>query len=57
MNLDKRDFLLRGLFIVCGAVSAILLALQGHGEALPALAIGGVLGVYCVGSVETGERE
>lgn len=46
MNYDYRDFALRALILVAGGVSALLLALKGHGEALPAVAIGGALGAF-----------
>jgi hypothetical protein len=41
---DLRDFALRTLIIVAGALGAALLMLKGHGESLPALALGGTLG-------------
>ena len=46
MNHDSRDFALRALILVAGVLSAILLAMKGHGEALPAVAIGGALGAF-----------
>ena len=46
MKHDSRDFLLRALILVAGGLSALLLALQGQGEALPAVAIGGALGAF-----------
>jgi hypothetical protein len=46
MNYDLRDFALRALILVAGGLSAALLALNGHGEALPAVAIGGALGAF-----------
>ena len=46
MKHDYRDFALRALILVAGGLSAILLALKGHGEALPGVAIGGALGAF-----------
>ena len=46
MNHDSRDFALRALILVAGGLSAILLTMKGHGEALPAVAIGGALGAF-----------
>jgi hypothetical protein len=44
-KIDLKDLALRGLVLVAGTLSAVLLALKGHAEALPALAIGATLGV------------
>jgi hypothetical protein len=46
MKLDLRDVALRTLILVAGVLSAILLAMKGHGEALPGVAIGGALGAF-----------
>ncbi len=46
MTHDLRDFVLRALILVAGGLSAVLLVLKGHGEALPAVAIGGALGAF-----------
>ena len=46
MTHDSRDFVLRALILVAGVLSAVLLAMKGHGEALPAVAIGGALGAF-----------
>jgi hypothetical protein len=43
---DLQEFVLRGLIIVAGGLSALLLALKGQAQALPALAIGATLGAY-----------
>ena len=45
-HLDLRDIALRGLILVAGAVSAVLLALKGQAQALPALAVGATLGAF-----------
>src|SRR5437868_1623299 len=47
MRFDLRDVALRTLILVAGGVAAVLLALKGQGQALPALAVGGTLGA-CV---------
>ena len=45
---DLRDYALRALVIVAGALSAVLLALKGQAQALPALAVGATLGVWAM---------
>ena len=47
MRYDLRDVALRTLIFIAGTLAAVLLALKGQGQALPALAIGGTLGA-CV---------
>ena len=49
------DFLLRTLIFVAGGLSAVLLAMKGHAQALPALAVGGMLGAF-VARVGTSEK-
>ena len=44
MRFDLRDVALRTLILIAGGVAAVLLALKGQGQTLPALAIGGTLG-------------
>jgi hypothetical protein len=44
MKLDLQDLALRSLIVVAGVLSAALLTMKGHGQALPALAIGATLG-------------
>lgn len=46
MRYDLQDFALRGLFVLAGLVAATLLALEGYGEALPAVAVGGAAGAF-----------
>ena len=46
MRLDLRDVVLRTLILVAGGIAALLLALKGQGQALPALAVGGTLGAF-----------
>ena len=40
------DLALRTLIVLAGAVAALLLALKGEGQALPALAVGGTVGAF-----------
>jgi hypothetical protein len=47
MKFDLRDIALRTLIFVAGGLAALVLALKGQGQALPALAVGGTLGA-CV---------
>ena len=44
MRFDLQDVALRTLIVVAGGLAALLLALKGQGQALPALAVGGTLG-------------
>ncbi len=46
MKSTLQDHVLRALIIVAGALSAVLLALKGQAQALPALAVGGMLGAF-----------
>jgi hypothetical protein len=57
MNLDGKDFALRTLILVAGGLSALLLALKGHGEALPAVAVGGALGAFFAARAQTTSEE
>lgn len=43
---DLQDLTLRTLIVVAGGLAAVLLALKGNGEAIPALAVGGTLGAF-----------
>lgn len=47
-KLDLQDLALRALIIVAGSVAAVLLAMKGQGQSLPALAAGGTLGAFLV---------
>jgi len=40
------DHALRALIVLAGGLAAVLLALKGQGQALPALAVGGTLGAF-----------
>ena len=55
MKYDYRDYALRVLFLAAGGVAAVVLALKGHGEALPGVALGGALGAFFAARV--GPRE
>jgi hypothetical protein len=46
MRLDSQDYAIRTLFLVAGGLAALLLALKGHGEALPGVALGGAIGAF-----------
>ena len=50
-----QDMLLRVLIVVGGVIAAALFVLKGEGEALPALAIGGMLGAFLVTRFESEE--
>jgi hypothetical protein len=43
---DLRDIALRALILIAGALSAVLLAMKGQTQALPALAAGATLGAF-----------
>ncbi len=53
MKFDLQDIALRLLFVLAGAVAAVVLALKGYGAALPGLAIGGMLGAFAVSRLES----
>jgi hypothetical protein len=44
---DLQDLALRTLIVLAGGLAAVVLALKGQAQALPALALGGTLGA-CV---------
>jgi hypothetical protein len=44
MKFDLQDITLRTLIFAAGGLAALVLALKGQGQALPALAVGGTLG-------------
>ncbi|HEX8171830.1 MAG TPA: hypothetical protein VF824_14930 [Thermoanaerobaculia bacterium] len=52
MKYDLQDIALRSLFVVAGGVAAIVLALKGYGQALPAVAVGGALGAFFASRVQ-----
>jgi|GEM_PF-2871747 len=53
---DWRDYVIRVLVLVSGALAAVLLILNGYAPALPALAIGAVLGTCFVTGLESGQH-
>lgn len=53
MKFDLQDYALRFLFVLAGAIAAVVLAMKGFGPALPALALGGVLGAFAVSRFES----
>ncbi len=57
MKHDFRDFTLRALVLVAGGLSALLLVMKGHGEALPAVAVGGALGAFFATRVQQTTEE
>jgi hypothetical protein len=52
MNYDLRDFALRTLIVIAGLLAAVLLAMKGYGQALPAVAVGGALGAFFASRVQ-----
>jgi hypothetical protein len=56
MNIDLKDWALRALIVLCGAVAAALLALRGQAQALAPLAVGATLGVAMMGRTGTSEE-
>ncbi|HET7710736.1 MAG TPA: hypothetical protein VFL80_02295 [Thermoanaerobaculia bacterium] len=56
MELDYRDLALRVLILIAGSLAAVLLALKGHAQSLPALAIGGTLGAFVMSRVDPSEE-
>lgn len=44
-NFDLQGLALRVLIVLCGVLAAVLLALKGQAQSLPALAAGATLGV------------
>jgi hypothetical protein len=55
-NLDWRDVVLRTLIMAAGTVAAVLLALKGQIQALPALALGGTVGAFMMTRFGTSEE-
>lgn len=50
----KTDLAVRALFLLAGAIAAVVLTLKGQGAALPALAAGGVLGAFLTRTATSG---
>jgi hypothetical protein len=59
MNYDHKDFALRTLIVIAGLLAAVLLAMKGYGQALPAVAVGGALGAFFASRMQqpAGESE
>jgi hypothetical protein len=55
MKHDYRDFALRALILLAGGLAALLLAREGYGPALPAVAAGGALGAFVAARFQTSE--
>jgi len=53
---DPKDFALRALIVVAGAVAAALLVLKGQAQAVPALAAGATLGAVMMGQFGPNEQ-
>lgn len=53
---DFQDLALRGLIAAAGALAAILLVLRGQAQAVPALAVGAVLGALAMGQLGASEK-
>src|SRR5215212_895965 len=56
MKLNFQDLTLKALILVAGSLAAVLLAIKGHGEALPALALGSTLGAVFAGRFGTSQE-
>ncbi|HKR62323.1 MAG TPA: hypothetical protein VJZ00_01225 [Thermoanaerobaculia bacterium] len=56
MKHDLQDYALRVLILVAGGVAALLLGMKGHGQALPAVALGGALGAFVASRAQTSEE-
>ena len=54
---NLQDLALRAAILVSGAVEAALFVMQGDGHALPALAVGSMLGACLVGVGESGSAQ
>jgi len=56
MRFDLRDVALRALILIAGGLAAVLLALKGQGQAIPALAVGGTVGACVMARFGPGEQ-
>jgi hypothetical protein len=57
MKPDFQETLLRSLILVAGGLAAVLLALKGEAQALPALAVGGTLGAFFMARIGASEEQ
>jgi hypothetical protein len=55
-QVDWRDNAIRTLLLASGALAAVLMTLKGNAPAVPALAIGAVLGTFFVTGFESSEE-
>ena len=55
MRFELIDVTLRTLILLAGGVAALLLAREGYGPALPAVAVGGALGAFFAARVQPSE--
>ena len=53
---DLQDLVLRTLIVVAGGLAALLLALKGEAQALPALAVGATLGAVVMARISATEE-
>jgi len=56
MRYDLIDIALRTLILLAGGVAALLLAREGYGQALPAVAVGGALGAFFASRAQPSEN-
>jgi len=56
MRYDILDIALRTLILLAGGVAALLLAREGYGQALPAVAVGGALGAFFASRAQPSEN-
>lgn len=54
---DWRDYGIRGILIIAGAVAAVLFVQHGQADALPPLALGGLLGAGVMHKLGTSEED
>ncbi len=55
MKLELIDVALRTLILLAGGVAALLLAREGYGPAIPAVAVGGALGAFFASRAQPSE--
>ena len=55
-NFDFQDMVLRTLIVIAGGIAALLLAMKGEAQALPALAVGGTLGAFFMARLSATEE-
>ena len=55
MRFELIDVALRTLILLAGGVAALLLAREGYGPAIPAVAVGGALGAFFASRAQPSE--